>query len=266
MNVVEKLNQRVDKVNSLLSVGLDPDFSRLPEKFKKDKNPQFEFNKFIMNETYEFASTFKMNIAFYEERGAKGYEELKMTMDYIKANFPDIYSICDCKRGDVTNTNIAYTKEMFDFFDFDAITVHPYFGRESLKSFLARKDKGIIILCRSSNSGAGEFQDLLIDGKKLWEVITEKVVSDWNYNNNCLLMVGSTYPEEMKLARKISGDMTILSPGSGAQGGDLENSVRVGINSQKKGLVINASRSIIFSENPKVAAKKLRDEINKYRS
>ncbi|OGI26724.1 MAG: orotidine 5'-phosphate decarboxylase [Candidatus Moranbacteria bacterium RIFOXYB1_FULL_43_19] len=265
MPIIDKYNQRADKVNSLVCVGLDSDFEKIPERFKKMENPQFEFNKWIIDQTHEYAAAFKANIAFYDARGDQGLRELKMTQDYLVEKYPDIFRVCDSKRGDIGNTNNGYVEELFDWLDFDAITLHPYFGKESLMPFLDRADKGCIILCRSSNPGAGELQDLLVDGKPLWKIVAEKTQGDWNFNNNCLLMVGATVPKEAGEARKIIGDMTILMPGIGAQGGDVEAAVKAGMNSEKKGLIINSSRGIIFVENPAEEAKKLRDEINKYR-
>jgi orotidine-5'-phosphate decarboxylase len=145
------------------------------------------------------------------------------------------------------------------------MTLHPYMGKESLQPFLDRKDKGLIILCRTSNPGAGELQDLLIGDKPVWQIVAEKVRDDWNENSNCLLVVGVTVPEEAGRIRQIVGDMTFLMPGAGAQGGDIEATVKASLNSEKKGFILNSSRGVIFSENPAEEAKKLRDEINKYR-
>jgi orotidine-5'-phosphate decarboxylase len=263
--MIEKYNKRAEKVNSLVCVGLDTDFSKIPPSFKEKKFSQFEFNKWILDETMEFASAVKCNIAFYEARGERGLKELKMTMEYILQNFPDAFTICDAKRADIGNTNNGYVEEFFDYFKFDAVTLHPYLGKEALKPFLDRADKGCIILCRTSNPGASELQDLLSDGKPLWQILAEKVSSEWNFNQNCMLVVGATYPEEMKTIRSIVGDMTFLVPGVGAQGGSVEDAVKAGMNSQKLGLIINSSRGIIFAKEPKSEAQKLRDEINKYR-
>lgn len=265
MNPIDKYNARADKVNSLLCVGLDPDFAKLPEKFKRAANPQFEFNKYIIDATHEYAASFKPNAAFYEERGEAGMRELKMTIDYLRQNFPDIFTICDIKRGDIGNTNEAYARTYYDYFGFDAVTMHAYMGREPLKYFLDRKDKACIILCRTSNPGAGELQDLQISGKSLWQIVAEKVRDEWNYNNNCMLVIGATYPGELKKTRQIIGEMTLLVPGIGAQSGDIRATVEAGLNSAKKGMIINTSRAVIFSSDPATAAKKLRDEINQYR-
>ncbi len=265
MPVIDKYNRRVEKINSLLCVGLDSDFEKLPEEFKKLENPQFEFNKKIIEETNEFAASFKLNIAFYEGRGQKGIEELKMTMDYFRSNFPDIFLICDSKRGDIGNTNRGYISFILDWLGFDAMTVSPYLGGESLQPFFEREDKGIIILAKTSNPGSGEFQDLEINGRPIWKIVAEKAANEWNKKENLLLVAGATYPEQMAEIRKITGEMTFLVPGIGAQGGDVEATVKAGINDGKKGLIINSSRGIIFSSNPREEAKKLRAEVNKFR-
>ena len=142
---------------------------------------------------------------------------------------------------------------------FDAVTVNPYFGREALQPFLDRQDKGIIILCKTSNPGSGEFQDLV------WEKVAQNVAKEWNKNNNCLLVVGATYPEELKKVRKIVGEMTLLVPGIGTQGADVAKTVKAGLNSKKAGIIVNSSRGIIFADNPRAEAQKLKDQINQYR-
>ncbi|HYV33428.1 MAG TPA: orotidine-5'-phosphate decarboxylase [Candidatus Limnocylindria bacterium] len=263
--ILDKFNLRAQKISSLLCVGLDADFEKLPPAFKKKEFPQFEFNKFIIEQTVEFAAAFKPNAAFYEARGEQGIKELKMTMDYLWEKYSDVFTIYDAKRADIGNRNNGYVVSIFDWLGFDAVTLHPYLGSEALKPFLDRADKASIILCRTSNPGAGELQDLIMDGKKVWQVVAEKVVSTWNKNNNCMLVVGATYPEEMKTIRSLVGDMTFLVPGIGAQGGDVEATVKAGINSEKLGMIISSSRGIIFAQNPAEEAKKLRDEINKYR-
>ena len=263
--IIDKYNQRAEKVNSLLCVGLDPDFEKIPPRFKEKEFPQFEFNKFIIEQTAEFVSAFKPNMAFYEARGEQGWKELRMTMEYLTEKYPDIFTISDAKRADIGNTNNGYVKAIFDDLGFDAITLHPYMGQEGLKPFLDRADKVSIILCRTSNPGAKEFQDLESGGKKLWRIVAEKVSSEWNRNHNCMIVAGATYPEELGEIRKIVGDMTLLVPGVGAQGGDVKACVEAGVNSKKLGLIISTSRAVIFAENPAEEAKKLRDEINKYR-
>jgi orotidine-5'-phosphate decarboxylase len=263
--MIDKYNQRARKINSLLCVGLDPDFEKIPAKFKAMEFPQFEFNKWIIDETNEYAASYKMNSAFYEARGDKGMKELKMTIDYLIENHPDIFTILDAKRADIGNTNSGYVASIFDWLGFDAVTIHPYLGEEALAPFLDRKDKGSIILCRTSNLGASELQDLIVEGKPIWQIVAERVSQVWNKNNNCMLVVGATYPEEIKKIREIAGDMTFLVPGIGAQGGDLKSVLKAGLNSEGLGLIINSSRGIIFSENPKAEAQKLCEEIRKFK-
>jgi len=264
-NVIDKYNSRADTVNSLLCVGLDSEYERLPERFKDAQLPQFAFNRWIIEQTYWYVSAYKPNMAFYEARGEEGLRSLVMTMDYLRYQHPDILTICDAKRADIGSTNQGYVAGLLDRLGFDAITLNPYLGREALAPFLNRADKGCILLCRTSNPGASEFQDLKIEGKPLWRVVAERVAQEWNTNNNCMLVAGATYPDELKEIRAAVGEMTLLVPGIGAQGGDVEQTVRAGLNTQKKGMIINAARSIIFAENPQREAETLRDQINQYR-
>lgn len=263
MNVVlRKFNQRVEAANSLLCVGLDVDFAKVPARFKAEKHPQFEFAKWIIDQTAEFAAAFKPNTAFYEARGAQGWAELKMTADYLREKYPNLVTVCDAKRADIGNTNQGYVTSIFDELGFDAVTLHPYLGREALQPFLERKNKACIVLCRTSNPGAGEFQDLQIEGKPLWQTVAEKVSREWNANGNCMLVVGATYPDEMRAIRQIAPDLTFLVPGIGAQGGDVEAVVSAGLDNRGKGLMISASRAILFSDDPAAAARGFRSEIN----
>ncbi|MBI4137267.1 orotidine-5'-phosphate decarboxylase [Candidatus Roizmanbacteria bacterium] len=276
MSFQQKLDAVVEKNNSLLCVGLDPDFDQMPERFRKTIHPQFTFNKWIIDQTHDLVCCFKPNSAFYEARGVEGIAELKATCDYIREKRPHIPIILDFKRGDIGNTNNGHVQFAFHYLKADAVTVNPYLGLDALQPFLDQRDKGIFVLCKTSNSGSGEFQNLrigkmrheeLIEGPTtLYSQIAEQVSSKWNKNNNCMLVVGATYPEELKRVRKIVDDMTILSPGVGNQEGELEKTIKGGINSQKKGLIINASRSVIFNENPRQEALKLRDQINLHRS
>jgi len=272
MNFQDKLNNIIEKNNSLVCVGLDSDFEKLPESVKQKENPQFEFNKAIIDATHDLVCAYKPNSAFYESLGDRGVRELKMTFDYINEKYPEVPTILDAKRADIGNTNNGYVSFAFDWLEADAITLQPYLGSEAIKPFLERTDKGSIILCRTSNPGAGEFQDLKIGDKPLYQIVAEKVANEWNANNNCLLVVGATYPEELGEIRKIAGDMTFLVPGIGAQGGDVEKTLKAGLNSQKKGLLINSSRGIIFkssgddfAEKAREETLKLKEEINKYR-
>lgn len=267
MSFQEKLDAVVAKNNSLLCVGLDSDFEKIPELFKKSEQPLFEFNTSIIDKTSPIVCAYKPNSAFYEARGADGIAELKKTCDYIRENHPDIPIILDAKRADIGNTNNGYAQFAFEYLGADAITIQPYPGSAALQPFLDISDKGIIVWCKASNPGSGEFQDIKVaGGLTLSEYIAQQVVKKWNTKNNCLLVVGATYPEELVSIRKIAGDMTFLVPGIGVQGGDVEKTVKAGLNSKKAGMIINSSRGIIFAPDPYAEAIKLRDEINTYRS
>ncbi len=272
MTFYRKLATRIKKTNSLVCVGLDSDMAKLPKALKKYKYPQFEFNKTIINATHDFVCAYKPNSAFYEARGEQGTHELKMTCDYLLKKYPDIVIILDAKRADIASTNNGYVTFAYDYLGVDAITLHPYLGREAVQPFLDRKEKGTIILCRTSNPGAGEFQDLSAGSKPLYQIVAKNVVKKWNIYNNCALVIGATYPEELKIVRRIVKDMPLLIPGIGAQGGDVEKTVRAGIDSHGAGAVINASRSVIFASSgvdfareARQETQKLRDEINRYR-
>lgn len=267
-NKIEKYNKRAREINSLLCVGLDADYEKLPEKFKKleDSEAQFQFNKYIIDSTHEYAAAFKPNVAFYEARGIEGMEALKKTMDYIHEKYPNIFTILDAKRADIGNTNNGYVTAIFDWLGFDAMTVNPYLGGEALQPFFDRKDKCSIILAKTSNKGSDELQNCVLENKEIfWQYIAKKISTEWNKNNNLMIVVGGTYPEEIAKAREITGEMTFLVPGIGAQGGNVKDVVSKGKNNQNLGLIISSSRGIIFSENPAEEAKKLRDEINLYR-
>jgi orotidine-5'-phosphate decarboxylase len=263
MNTVRHMyEQRAAASGSLLCVGLDPEIERIPERFRAEEWPLFAFNRWIIEQTQPYVAAYKPNMAFYEARGVKGLRELEMTMDYLCSAHPEIVTICDAKRADIGNTNRGYVRSIFDTMRFDAVTLHPYLGREALAPFLEREDKACIILCRTSNPGAGEFQDLEVGYKPLWEAVAERVTDEWNALGNCMLVVGATYPAEMQRIRAIAPEMPLLVPGVGAQGGDVAAVVAAGLDARGKGLIISSSRSILFSEDPAAAARALRDEIN----
>lgn len=271
MTFQEKLDKIVKKNKSLVCVGLDSDISKIssgtiryPISTDTEKYlSQLSFNKTIIEATADLVCSYKLNTAFYEAIGHEGINALKDTCDYIVKKYPEIPIIIDAKRGDIGNTNRGYVQFVFTYLGGDAVTVHPYLGEEAIRPLLDEKDKGVIVLCRTSNKGAGEFQDLLVDSKPLYKIVAENVVKKWNSNKNCMLVVGATYPEELKEVRKIVGDMTLLVPGIGAQGGDLKATLSAGLNSKKAGLMIASSRGIIFSENPREEAMRLRNNINK---
>jgi len=268
VTISEKFEERAKKADSLVCVGLDSDISRLPEGYD-----QLSFNKAIIDATHDLVLSYKPNSAFYEAVGADGMKVLKETCEYIRQVAPDVLIILDYKRADIGNTNNGYIKFAYEECGVDAVTLSPYLGSEALKPFLGLPDKGSIILCRTSNPGGGELQGLMVGDMMLYEKVAELVAKQWNSNNNCLLVVGATYPEEAAKIRQIVGDdMWFLVPGVGAQGGDIEKTITAAQNSRGDGIIINSSRGIIFASpdsNFAEAARQeteiLRDEINKYR-
>jgi orotidine-5'-phosphate decarboxylase len=260
--VLQKYEERAEASQSLLCIGLDPAIDLIPERFRAEEWPLFAFNRWIIEQTHTYAAAYKPNMAFYEARGVKGLRELEMTMEYLVDSHPDIVTICDAKRADIGNTNRGYVRSIFDTMGFDAVTLHPYLGREALMPFLEREDKACIILCRTSNPGAGEFQDLVVGGRPLWDAVAAQVSDDWNALGNSMLVVGATYPAEMQRIRATAPTMPFLVPGVGAQGGDVAAVVASGLDARGKGLLISSSRSILFSDDPAAAARALRDEIN----
>jgi orotidine-5'-phosphate decarboxylase len=264
MNFIEKLLKASEKNKSLLCVGLDVDPERMPEKVGI-----FEFNKAIIDATSDLVCAYKPNIAFYEALGNEGLDALRQTVEYIPEDTP---VICDAKRGDIGNTARAYARTLFDNFNFDATTVSPYLGFDSLEPFLSHADKGVLILCRTSNAGAVDFQSLLIEGEKrpLFEIVAAKA-AEWNTRGNVGLVIGATYPEELRLIRQNHPDMPILIPGVGAQGGDLATAVRYGVDARGQKAIINSSRGIIyaskgkdFAQAARRAATELRDQMNRH--
>ena len=264
MNFIEKLTSLARKNKSLLCIGLDPDPELLP-----DKVGVFEFNKAIIDATSDLVCAYKPNLAFYEALGNEGLTALKRTVDYIPDDIP---VIADAKRGDIGNTARAYARTIFANFNFDAATVSPYLGFDSIEPFIQYHNKGVFILCRTSNAGAVDFQSLhceLEDSHRpLFEIVALKA-SQWNTHGNIGLVVGATYPEELRLIRQNHPDMPLLIPGIGAQGGDLALTVRYGVDAQGEKAIINSSRQIIyaspgkdFAEAAQRAASTLRDQIN----
>ena len=263
MSFMSQVKKRWTENNTLVCVGLDGDINKIPEKYRESKNPLFAFNRDIIDATAQYVCCYKPQIAYYSGVGKE--EDLELTIDYIHNNYPGIPVILDAKRGDIGSTAQMYVKEAFTRYKADSITVNPYMGGDTLQPFLDEKEKGTIILCRTSNPGAIDLQDLTMDGKPLYMHVAHKATNEWNKNSNILLVVGATYPGELKEIRSVIGDIPFLTPGIGAQGGDVKKAVEAGTTSDGAGMIINSSRGIIYAENPGLAAKKLRDEINLYR-
>jgi orotidine-5'-phosphate decarboxylase len=268
MDFIEKLQNAVNRNNTLLCIGLDPNPKAIPANIDI-----FEFNRAIIDSTLDLVCAYKPNLAFYEALGNTGIEALRQTVRYIPE---DIAIIADAKRADIGNTSKAYAQAVFDELGADAATVNPYLGYDALEPFIEYRSKGVIILCRTSNPGASDFQSLICKngkrGKALYEIVADKA-SQWNKYGNIGLVVGATYPDELKLLRRRCPDMPFLIPGIGAQGGDVETTVKNGISSSGDKAIINSARQIIYASNKddfaeaaRAAAILLKDEINKYRN
>ena len=260
MNFLDKLQAAQGRNNSLLCVGLDPDRGKIP------KNQSFfEFNKTIINQTADLVCAYKPNIAFYASEGTRGLEHLKKTIDYIKKNYPQIPIVLDAKRGDIAYTSQMYAKELFDVYNADAITVNPYCGFDSLEPFFERRDRGIFVICRTSNPGAKDFQDLKVGKDPLYKKVAQKIVVWSKKYPNVMLEIGATWPEEIGFLRQLAPKMTFLIAGVGTQGGDLKGTLKNGLIKGSRGLILNSSRAIIYAQDPRKATQGVRDEINKYR-
>src|SRR3989338_4688650 len=244
-------------------VGLDSDLEKIPEAAKLPgvRETLVGFNRAIVDTTKDLVCAYKPNSAFYEAHGDEGWRALRETIQYINDVAPMVPVILDAKRADIGNTNNGYVASAFDHLHADAITVHPYFGSDALTSFFERTEKGIIILCRSSNPGSGEIQSLKVDGAPLYQVIARMAAGPWNAKGNCSVMVGATFPEELAEVRKIVGDMPILIPGVGTQGGDLEKTVAAGKDSRGRGMIISVSRAVIFTSDCADFAERAREKV-----
>jgi orotidine-5'-phosphate decarboxylase len=247
----EQLEQHWQQ-GKFVCVGLDSEYERLPNVVKQASSVEeaiFNFNRAIIDATHDLVCAYKPNAAFYEAQGEAGHIALVRTVLHIKANYPQIPVILDAKRADIGNTNVGYVQAAFDVLGVDAITVHPYLGREALMPFLERKDKGIIVLAKTSNPGSGEFQDLPVGGtgEPLYQLVARHVAQHWNSNGNCALVVGAPYPDEIQRVRAVVGDIPFLIPGIGAQGGEVEATVKAARDSRGWGMIINSARNIIFA-------------------
>jgi orotidine-5'-phosphate decarboxylase len=270
LDFIAKLKARWQAANSLLCVGLDPDPARLPQSLRGRPEALFEFGRAIIDATHDLACAFKPQIAYYAAQRAE--EQLRRTIDHLRRHYPDIPVILDAKRGDIGSTAEQYALEAFERYGADAVTVNPYLGGDSIAPFTRYRDKGVVILCRTSNPGAQDLQDLEIGGEPLYARLARQVAREWNANGNCLLVVGATWPEQMRRVRELVGDMPFLVPGVGAQGGDVQALVGAGRTADGTGLIVNSSRGILyasgaadFAQAARTAALSLRDEINRYR-
>ena len=270
MNFMQSLRNRWTAANSLVCVGLDPEPAKFPPQFAGGADAVFDFCRDIVDATAQYVCCFKPQIAHFAALCAE--DALQRLIAHIHVAHPGIPVILDAKRGDIGSTAQHYAAEAFDRYGADAVTANPYLGRDSLQPFLDRADKGVVILCRTSNPGAQDLQDLMVDGRPLYQHVAEKVAGEWNANGNCALVVGATWPEQLREVRAIVGDVPFLVPGVGAQGGDVEAVVRNAKAADGTGLIVSSSRAILYASSggdfaraAGDAAKMLRDEINKYR-
>ncbi len=241
----------------------------MPPDLATAADPLLAFNRRIVDATADLAAAYKPQIAFYSALGQEA--ALQASIEYIRERAPQALVILDAKRNDIGNTAQAYAREAFDRYGADAVTVNPYMGEDSVRPFLERPDRGAILLCRTSNPGAHDFQDLMVDGLPLYRRVAERADRDWNQHRNLMLVVGATYPGEMAELRRAHPGLWFLVPGIGAQGGDLAATLEAGLDAQRRGMLINSARGIIYAgggtaDAIRAAAAELRSAINKGRS
>ncbi len=263
---VERLDAVSRTAESVVCVGLDPDPASMPV------DDVFEFNRAIIDATSDLVCAYKPNLAFYEALGLDGMAALQKTVHHIREVAPDVVIVGDAKRGDVGHTDVAYAKAMFEFWDFDAVTVHPYLGRDSVEPFLTYEGRGAIVLCRTSNPGARDLQDRAIDGgeQRLFELVGD-LIEQWNERGNVGMLAGATYPREIAALRTAHPTLPVLIPGVGSQGGDVAAAARAGANADGRGMMISSSRGVLYASNDPVhyadaaraAVESLRVEINR---
>ena len=268
--MMQRFEHRLAQAQSttLVCVGLDPDIGKLPSDLRSHETPLLAFNQRIVDATHDIAAAYKPQIAFYSALGAE--DQLRSSIDYIRERAPNALVILDAKRNDIGNTAQAYAREAFDRYDADAVTINPYMGEDSVQPFLEREDRGAILLCRTSNPGARDFQDLVCDGLPLYAHVARRAAERWNAKRNLMLVVGATFPQEMAALRQAHPNLPFLVPGIGAQGGDLDATLQAGLDSEGTGLLINSSRGIIYAgggtpEAIRSAALELRDAIERRR-
>ncbi|WP_374383640.1 orotidine-5'-phosphate decarboxylase [Thermomonas sp.] len=276
MTFIDKLRARWQQADSLVCVGLDPDPAKFPDAFVDDEDALFSFCRDIVDATAPYACAFKPQIAYFAAHNG-GEAALQRLVAHVNGAHPDVPVILDAKRGDIGSTAAQYAVEAFERYGADAVTLNPYMGRDSADPFLQYNDRGCVFLCHTSNPGARDFQELTVPdgsggGEPLYQRIARTIAGEWNADGNCALVVGATFPEELKVIRGIVGDMPLLIPGIGAQGGDIEAVVRNGRTADGTGLVINSSRGILYASSgagyadaAADAARDLRDAINRFR-
>ena len=273
MNFIDRLNAAIARNDSLLCVGLDPDVAKFPEAIKDRPDSIFAFCKAIIDATADMACAFKPQIAYFAALGAE--DQLQAICNYLRETYPHIPLVLDAKRGDIGATAEQYAREAYERYRADAVTVNPYMGFDSVEPYLEWKDRGVIVLCRTSNPGGSDLQFLQVDGKPLYQHVAQLVSQKWNRNGQCGLVVGATFPKEIAEVRTIVGDMPLLVPGIGAQGGDIEATVHAGQTANGGGMMINSSRAILyakpqgsedFAQAAARVARETRDAINQYRN
>lgn len=257
----ENLISEIKRKKSFLCVGLDVDLDKIPEFLLKEEDPIFSFNKAIIDATHQYSVAYKPNTAFYEAYGLMGWQSLEKTINYLNENYPEIFTIADAKRGDIGNTSSRYAKAFFEDLGFDAVTVAPYMGKDSVEPFLAFKDKHTILLALTSNEGAFDFQTKKIGDEELYKQVL-KTSKDWKDSENLMYVVGATKAEYFEEIRKIVPQSFLLVPGIGVQGGSLEEVCKYGL-TKNIGLLINSSRGIIYGSNGIDFAKSAAEEAQK---
>jgi orotidine-5'-phosphate decarboxylase len=272
MKFTDKLAAAWKANNSLLCVGLDPDLAKIPEDLQDRPEAIFHFCAAIVDATADMACAFKPQIAYFASLGAE--DQLQTICAYIRDKYPHIPIVLDAKRGDIGATAEQYAREAYERYGVDAVTVNPYMGFDSIAPYLEWKDRGVIILCRTSNPGGSDLQFLTVDGKPLYQHVARLVADKWNTNGQCGLVVGATFPAELAEVRAIVGNMPLLVPGIGAQGGDVEATMNAGKTANGTGMMINSSRAILyakqrgdedFSQAARRVAVETRDAINRFR-
>ena len=270
MHFMQSLKAAWQRNDSLVCVGLDPEPARFPAHLHGDADAVFGFCAAIVDATADLVCAFKPQIAHFAALGEE--ESLTRLVDHVHRKHPGVPVILDAKRGDIGSTAKHYAEEAFDRYGADAVTLNPYLGRDSVQPFLDRADKGAIILCRTSNPGGADFQGLDCGGQPLYLRVAETIARDWNANGNCALVAGATFPDELRAVRAVVGDMPLLVPGVGAQGGNVAAVLAAGATREGTGLIVSSSRAILYSGNgadfadaARRAAGDLRNEINRHR-